>query len=186
MIAQLQRAQWCAKFKLNPFAVNFACFETRFSPSFRRLQMKSSRMSSCMLLWIVLLYCFGADCAFKTIVMAQNVPVINSCPSPPQNTTSGWTYIGTKSGIETYLKKVEGSDLLATRGVAYLDMHISQAMGPYINLTLARDWVHMLKHIKQYPIENDTDLDPDADEDMIYQVTLNGDQSLSFHFYLAT
>ena len=133
--------------------------------------MKSLRVSSCMLLWIVLFYCLGTDCAFKTIVLAQNtLGKINNSP-PQQNATSGWTYIGTKGGIETYLKKVQGSDLLATRGVAYLDMHISQAMGPYINLTLARDWVHMLKHIQQYPVENGTELDPNGDEDMIYQVS---------------
>jgi len=65
-------------------------------------------------------------------------------------------------------------------------MHISQAMGPYIDLSLARDWVHMLKHIKQYPIENGTELDPNADEDMIYQVTEIGVSNLIHLFNLAT
>lgn len=127
--------------------------------------------------------------AFKTIVIAPTPPP----PPPPslcntpagaaiQTTGSNWTYIGSKGGIETYVKHTEGSDLLAFRGVAYIDAHISQAIGPFMNLSMSHEWVSMLKHIQKYPInKTNTDsaggnskqrsiLEPD-DEDMIYQVT---------------
>ena len=84
-----------------------------------------------------------------------------------------WTYIGTTGGIESYLRKVEGSNLLAFRGVAYLDMHISQAMGPYINTSSARQWVSMLKHIQQLtaPDSPTPNAKKDFDaEDLVYQV----------------
>ena len=80
-----------------------------------------------------------------------------------------WTYIGTKGGVETYLRKVEGSNLLAFRGVAVIDLHISEAMGPYINLTLARDWVSMLKYIHQYPVIVE-DGEESENEDIVHQV----------------
>lgn len=82
----------------------------------------------------------------------------------------GWTFIGTTGGIETYVKKVEGSPLLAFRGVAFLDMHISQAMGPYINITTAYDWISMLKHIQKYPVSNARLHDGEPAEDLVYQV----------------
>jgi hypothetical protein len=86
-----------------------------------------------------------------------------------------WTYIGTTGGIESYLRKVEGSNLLAFRGVAYLDMHISQAMGPYINISTARQWVSMLKHIQQLAVTDSpaSNIKKDFDaEDLVYQVNL--------------
>jgi hypothetical protein len=95
-----------------------------------------------------------------------------------------WTYIGTTGGIESYLRKVEGSNLLAFRGVAYLDMHISQAMGPYINISTARQWVSMLKHIQQLAVQDSntakTKKDFDA-EDLVYQVRFHSRGCYSTH-----
>ena len=106
---------------------------------------------------VVLLFCIGINFAFKTVAIANSAPVTKSQAekAPPNN--NDWVYIGTKGGIETYVKSVEGSNLLAFRGVAYLDMHISQAIGPYINLTMARDWVSMLKQIRQYSMSDTTE-----------------------------
>eukprot|EP00600_Ochromonadales_sp_CCMP1393_P016090 CAMPEP_0175025060 /NCGR_PEP_ID=MMETSP0005-20121125/16866_1 /TAXON_ID=420556 /ORGANISM="Ochromonas sp., Strain CCMP1393" /LENGTH=295 /DNA_ID=CAMNT_0016283789 /DNA_START=191 /DNA_END=1078 /DNA_ORIENTATION=+ len=84
-----------------------------------------------------------------------------------QDHPDNWQYIGTHRGVETYIKKVKGSKLLAFRGVILLDMHISQAMGPYINLTLALDWVSMLKYIKRYPLK---------DTDTSQRISLFGDE----------
>lgn len=81
-----------------------------------------------------------------------------------------WTYIGSSGGIESYVKKMEGSNVLAFRGVAYLDMHISQAMGPYMNISSAKEWVSMLSHIEQYPIDNHEHGKHHFYQDLVYQV----------------
>ncbi len=86
---------------------------------------------------VVLLFCIGINFAFKTIVIANSAPVTKTQAHQEPPNSNDWVYIGTKGGIETYVKSVEGSNLLAFRGVAYLDMHISQAIGPYINLTMS-------------------------------------------------
>lgn len=86
-------------------------------------------------------------------------------------TDGAWTYIGKSGGIKSYVRKVEGSDLLAFRGVAYLDMHISQAMGPFMNISTSYEWVNMLKHIETLPV-NPTDSSHEGHrrEDIVYQV----------------
>lgn len=106
----------------------------------------------------------------------SNIPVAFAVPS------NNWTHIGSKAGIETYVKHIEGSNLLAFRGVAYIDAHISQAIGPFMNLSLSHEWVSMLKHIQQFPIDNAAANSGSAtnnstskvkDEDMVYQVRTN-------------
>jgi hypothetical protein len=89
------------------------------------------------------------------------------------SSAGNWTYIGTNRGVETYIKRVPGTNLLAFRGVILLDMHISRAMGPYMDLALAPDWVSMLKHIQRYPLqEQQSSLFGDADEqDLVHQVS---------------
>jgi hypothetical protein len=85
-----------------------------------------------------------------------------------------WTYIGTNRGVETYIKSVKGTSLLAFRGVILLDMHISRAMAPYIDLSLAPDWVSMLKHIKQYPLQEPKErafFGEVEEQDLVHQVS---------------
>lgn len=90
------------------------------------------------------------------------------------HTADDWMHIGTVGGIDSYVRKIAGSDLLAFRGVAYLDMHISQAMGPYINTSSSYEWVSMLKHIEQYPLYRSSKPISDQKhdyEDLVYQVS---------------
>ncbi len=125
-----------------------------------------------VLCFLFLYFLFIGD-AFKAAVLTSSATSDappKSSPVPVQSTSNNWTYIGTKGGIESYVKHIEGSNLLAFRGVAYIDAHISQAMGPFMNLSLSHEWVSMLKHIKQYPISNSTTKNPTSDEDMVYQV----------------
>ena len=122
---------------------------------------------------LMLLIFLRVDRAFK-IQPSPDIDGIkanhNDVITPFTDGSDGWTFIGAKGGIESYVKKVEGSPLLAFRGVAYLDMHISQAMGPYINLTTSYDWVSMLKHIQRIPITDARLHDGEAAEDLVYQV----------------
>lgn len=133
------------------------------------LGVQSLAICGALLPVLVLLIFLRVDKAFKVQSSdAQNHQ--HSLVSSSKDGNDGWTYIGTKGGIETYVKKVDGSPLLAFRGVAYLDMHISKAMGPYINLTTAYDWISMLKHIQKFPVDNARLHDGEAAEDLVYQV----------------
>ena len=128
---------------------------------------------SSVLCFIFLYFVFMSD-AFKAAVSTTctTPPCLPShIPASTQSKSDNWTYIGSKGGIETYVKHIEGSNLLAFRGVAYIDAHISQAMGPFMNLSMSHEWVSMLKHIKQYPISNISAKSSSSDEDMVYQVS---------------
>lgn len=63
-----------------------------------------------------------------------------------------WIFLGTFNNVKTYNKKIPGSKLLAFRGVILLDVHISHALGPFINVTQSLEWVSMLKSIVAYPL----------------------------------
>lgn len=133
------------------------------------LGIQSIAICGALLPVLVLLIFLRVDRAFKvqsSDAQSLHIDLVSSA----KDGNDGWTYIGTKGGIETYVKKVDGSPLLAFRGVAYLDMHISKAMGPYINITTAYDWVSMLKHIQKYPVHNARLHDGEAAEDLVYQV----------------
>jgi hypothetical protein len=65
---------------------------------------------------------------------------------------NGWTYVGTHNLVKIYTKTIPGSNLLAFRGVTILDVHISHAMGPFVNISNSLEWVSMLKAVKSYPI----------------------------------
>lgn len=90
----------------------------------------------------------------------------------------GWS-MGKYDGVDTFNKKIPGSKLLAFRGVALLDVHISQAMGPFINVTHALEWVSVLKSIEKMSIDPNATTDSvkrncnyvDEDTDIIYQVS---------------
>ena len=62
-----------------------------------------------------------------------------------------WKLHGIKDGVATYKSNVPGTKLIGARGVTVLDTHISRAMGPFVNMTMAFDWVDLLKSIKAYP-----------------------------------
>lgn len=60
-----------------------------------------------------------------------------------------WEYISTRENVQTYLKQVPHSPLLAFRGVSLMEnVHISSALGPFANVTHSLAWVPVLKHIE--------------------------------------
>lgn len=83
-----------------------------------------------------------------------------------------WQFANTKSGVDTFVKEVPGSKLLAFRGVAAMDVHISQVLGPFDNVTHSLEWVSMLKHIELLNFSNPTPF-----KDIVYQVST--DRSLA-------
>jgi hypothetical protein len=55
-------------------------------------------------------------------------------------------------GVKTYMKAFPGTQLSAFRGVATLDIHISEAMGIFCNFNLSYEWVAMLESLTKYTI----------------------------------
>lgn len=79
----------------------------------------------------------------------------------------GWDFVGRFSGVETFVKRTDSSSpVLSFRGVAVLDVHISDCLGPFVNVTHSLEWISMLRSIEQLP--HHTSEDPNFD--IIYQV----------------
>eukprot|EP01038_Epipyxis_sp_PR26KG_P007896 gene7896-10716_t len=84
---------------------------------------------------------------------------------------SDWMYLGTKNSVATYLRKVQGSKLVAMRGISVLDMHISHALGPFANDSASIEWVHMLHSMDAYPHPNaDNNNNNNVVQDIVHQV----------------
>lgn len=89
---------------------------------------------------------------------------------------SEWKYIGTQTGCQLFVKSVPGTDLLAFRGVASLDLHISEIIGPFSNISLSYDWIDMLKHIEAFPFSASEKHDTSKNyyftrsHDIVYQI----------------
>lgn len=77
-----------------------------------------------------------------------------------------WQFANTKNEVDTYVKEVPGTKLLAFRGVSAMDVHISQVLGPFDNVTHSLEWVSMLKHIELLNLSNPTPF-----VDIVYQVS---------------
>lgn len=92
---------------------------------------------------------------------------------------TGWQQLSTTSTrpqVTTYSKPFPGTRLVAFRGVAVLDAHISAAMGLFCDFRLAHQWVDMLESIRALDVEStnstDTYMDcrPDGALDTVHQV----------------
>ena len=55
-----------------------------------------------------------------------------------------WNYRGEKDGLKTYSKAVPGSPVLALRGTGVLNMHVSTAVGTFLDANRCYLWVDML------------------------------------------
>eukprot|EP01031_Cornospumella_fuschlensis_P032575 gene32575-39387_t len=79
----------------------------------------------------------------------------------------GWDFVGRFNGVDTFVRRADSSSpVLSFRGVAVLDVHISDCLGPFVNVTHSLEWISMLKSIEQWP--HPTSSDPNVD--VIYQV----------------
>ena len=105
-------------------------------------------------------------------------------PSSSFQDEAGWQLISaSKTGtrVRTYMKPYPGTKLVAFRGIAILDAHISNAMGLFCDFRLAYQWVDMLESIQalesKTPTVNGTqvsphfmDCRPDRSVDVVHQV----------------
>jgi hypothetical protein len=106
---------------------------------------------------------------------------VSTATVDPSSSNDGWLFVGTHNGVATYVKDMKGTKLMAFRGIAVLDLHISQAMGPFANVTKSLEWISLLKSVTKYPIlhgDNNGFIGSDKIEskvdsnDLIYQVQL--------------
>lgn len=56
-------------------------------------------------------------------------------------TPDGWEYITTDDGVSVYKKEVEGSDIVAFRGVMYADLHIGKIISVFRDPKQRPHWV---------------------------------------------
>lgn len=84
-----------------------------------------------------------------------------------QHANANWTLVGRHSEVDTFARKVPDSRIMAFRGVATLDLHISEALSPFVNVTKSLEWVSMLQSIERLPISGEPE---DPLVDVIYQV----------------
>lgn len=61
-----------------------------------------------------------------------------------------WVLVEEKNGIQTFMAPAKIDGLVAFRGVAFIDLHISFAMGPFCDLSMSYKWIDMLKTITAY------------------------------------
>ena len=109
-----------------------------------------------MLLLLLLAAWVTATSNASTTVIEEGL----SRTTPAEDTTNndssfqdedGWQLISaSKTGtrVRTYMKPYPGTKLVAFRGIAILDAHISQAMGLFCDFKLAFQWVDMLESIQ--------------------------------------
>lgn len=65
-------------------------------------------------------------------------------------TPDGWEYIGTDRNVTLYKKTVEGSDLVAFRGVTYADLHIGKLYGVLREPKERPNWVDRYANDETY------------------------------------
>lgn len=70
----------------------------------------------------------------------------------------GWIPYSEKDDVTSYSKSLEGSNMLATRGVATIAVPLCQAMGVYLDTSRAPDWVNLMVRLDATPIPGGTDV----------------------------
>jgi len=64
-----------------------------------------------------------------------------------------WNLVSvSNNGILTYSKSVPGTNLLAFKGVFEIDMHISNVIGLFLNLSRSSEWIDMLGEMNMHPV----------------------------------
>ncbi|MCB9681231.1 MAG: hypothetical protein H6733_07135 [Alphaproteobacteria bacterium] len=78
----------------------------------------------------------------------------------------GWVQYADKDAVVSYSKALEGSKVLAMRGVSTVDVPIARLMGVYLDTKRSTDWVDLLVQLDEHPVAG-TD---DAIERQIYDM----------------
>lgn len=108
-----------------------------------------------LLLWLASLCVISEVIVVSTTPLHTNdnaVAVPDSIPSGTNaSNSSDWEYIGTFNTVETFIKTVEGSDLVAVKGILSLDgIHLSEVLGPFFDISISTQWVDLLQEAVRF------------------------------------
>jgi hypothetical protein len=116
-----------------------------------RLRRGGIVLAICLLLCI--LSTFIPDSTNQTL-SSEHCSYSSACTLSSLATSPGqWRFVSTEGNVRVYTRDLPGTSLTSFRGVALLDIHISEALGPFTNLSLSYRWIDMLTHIRAYEIE---------------------------------
>ncbi len=81
----------------------------------------------------------------KRLMLAACVAVAMSCGLLPamEAQAAGWEDEGDNDGVRVYSKEVEGSDVLAFKGVIVTDVHIGKLMSAFLDENQRSKWVDL-------------------------------------------
>lgn len=87
----------------------------------------------------------------------ERAPEVHSAPEEKESKNDfqikEWKFMGISNNVATYVAQVPGSALLAFRGLALFDRHISCTTAPFANADRAYDWIDMLEKIEELPFD---------------------------------
>eukprot|EP01033_Poteriospumella_lacustris_P004869 gene4869-3488_t len=74
-----------------------------------------------------------------------------------------WQFLHSHRDVDTFVKHVPQSKLLAFRGVTLMEhVHLSAALGPFLNVSQSLAWIPLLQHIEALPVIDRVDRRPFA------------------------
>lgn len=69
----------------------------------------------------------------------------------------GWVRYSERDDVTSYSKSLEGSKVLAMRGVATVAVPLCQAMGVYLDTKRAPDWVNLMVKLDEHAVPGTSD-----------------------------
>jgi hypothetical protein len=95
-----------------------------------------------------------------------------------------WKYVLSNKGVDVYTKVVPGTKLLAFKGISVLDIHISDILRPFANLTLSYQWIDLLKSIKAFDLHPSESNSRNDEEESVSEYFQRREEDI-VHQYLA-
>ena len=114
--------------------------------------------------------------------------IMNLFVSGPKNVEAGgkldvtagsWKFRSEKNGLATYSKAVPGSPLMALKGTGVLNMHVSVAVGTFLDSCRCYDWVEMLDKMTEVPYDKSTIIKPGDEETALYTAVDFSERSMN-------
>ena len=90
-----------------------------------------------------------------------------------------WKFRSEKNGLATYSKAVAGTPLMALKGTGILNMHVSVAVGTFLDSCRCYDWVDMLDVMTEVPYDKSTIIAPEDVENASYKAVDFSDRSMN-------
>lgn len=104
------------------------------------------------------------------VARSFNYEVFSTGVSSSKDVGGTWKFIGSSAGVDTYVKEVPNSNVLAMRGVADVSLHISSLLGPFTNVSAASEWIYLLTKMEEHKTEKSGKRNtPNMGSHIIYQ-----------------